>query len=181
MRRCDPSAQVVSCCKLDDHDRAPFFFYKLWWKVESWMIISRAEPLKKKKRMDPAILRAREARRQRKLEKQIRRLLKNARQLKPIDECQVPICIVDKPRYCMKKLSWLWEWSVEVTFDVGWTDLMVFRTLFSGKEHDDYLNYRRRKWKTVGFFRGTCPNSSLSKSLESCESLISTSSVKRRL
>ncbi|XP_054261851.1 39S ribosomal protein L40, mitochondrial [Macrosteles quadrilineatus] len=49
-----------------------------------------AEPLKKKKKLDPAILRAREEKKKRKLEKQIRRLEKNARQLKPLDECEVP-------------------------------------------------------------------------------------------
>ncbi|CAG0890142.1 unnamed protein product [Darwinula stevensoni] len=48
-----------------------------------------AEPLKKKKRLDPAILKAREDRRKRKIEKQIRRLEKVAQQYKPVDECEV--------------------------------------------------------------------------------------------
>ncbi|KAJ8928954.1 hypothetical protein NQ314_018406 [Rhamnusium bicolor] len=47
-----------------------------------------AEPLKKKKRLDPAIIRAREERKKKKIEKQIKRLEKNARQLKPIEECE---------------------------------------------------------------------------------------------
>lgn len=51
--------------------------------------------MKKKKRLDPAIIKAREDRRKKKLEKQIRRLEKNARQLKPIDECEVPVYLVD--------------------------------------------------------------------------------------
>ncbi|XP_069681724.1 large ribosomal subunit protein mL40 [Periplaneta americana] len=54
-----------------------------------------AEPLKKKKRIDPAIIKQREERKKRRLEKQIRRLEKNARQLKPIDELEVPLEFID--------------------------------------------------------------------------------------
>ncbi|KAL7301531.1 hypothetical protein TKK_0005963 [Trichogramma kaykai] len=54
-----------------------------------------AEPLKKKKRMDPAIIRAREERRKKKLEKFIRRLEKHAQQLKPIAEQEIPIHMKD--------------------------------------------------------------------------------------
>ncbi|XP_047034191.1 39S ribosomal protein L40, mitochondrial [Helicoverpa zea] len=54
-----------------------------------------AEPMKKKKKIDPAIVKAREDRRRKKLEKQIRRLEKNARQLKPIDEMEVPLELLD--------------------------------------------------------------------------------------
>uniref|UniRef100_A0A2R5LAE5 Large ribosomal subunit protein mL40 n=1 Tax=Ornithodoros turicata TaxID=34597 RepID=A0A2R5LAE5_9ACAR len=49
-----------------------------------------AEPLKKKKRVDPAVLRMREERRKRKLEKGIRQLKKHGKKLKPIDEMEVP-------------------------------------------------------------------------------------------
>lgn len=55
-----------------------------------------AEPLKKKKRIDPSVIKAREERRRKKLEKQIRRLEKNARQLKPIDEMEVPLVLIDE-------------------------------------------------------------------------------------
>lgn len=55
-----------------------------------------AEPLKKKKKLDPAIIKAREDRKRKKLEKQIRRLEKNARQLKPIDELEVPLHLIDE-------------------------------------------------------------------------------------
>ncbi|CAH1284945.1 unnamed protein product [Diabrotica balteata] len=54
-----------------------------------------AEPLKKKKRLDPAVVKAREERKKRKLEKQIRRLEKNARKLKPIEECEPPFEVLD--------------------------------------------------------------------------------------
>jgi large subunit ribosomal protein L40 len=54
-----------------------------------------AEPLKKKKRIDPAILKQREERKKKRLEKQIRRLERNARQLKPIDELEVPLELID--------------------------------------------------------------------------------------
>lgn len=55
-----------------------------------------AEPLKKKKKLDPQIIKQREDRRKRKLEKQIRRLEKNARQLKPIEELEVPLELIDE-------------------------------------------------------------------------------------
>lgn len=49
--------------------------------------------------MDPAIVKAREDRRRKKIEKQIRRLEKNARQLKPIEEIEPPLHILDQMRY----------------------------------------------------------------------------------
>ncbi|XP_041969686.1 39S ribosomal protein L40, mitochondrial [Aricia agestis] len=55
-----------------------------------------AEPMRKKKKMDPAIIKAREERRRKKIEKQIRRLEKNARQLKPIDEVEPPLHLLDQ-------------------------------------------------------------------------------------
>lgn len=58
-----------------------------------------AEPLKKKKKLDPAIIKQREERRRKKLEKQIRRLEKNARQLKPIEELEVPLNLIDEKKW----------------------------------------------------------------------------------
>ncbi|XP_050297064.1 39S ribosomal protein L40, mitochondrial [Anthonomus grandis grandis] len=55
-----------------------------------------AEPMKKKKRLDPAVIRAREERKKKKIEKQIRRLEKHARQLKPLSECEVPLVLLDE-------------------------------------------------------------------------------------
>lgn len=55
-----------------------------------------AEPLKKKKKIDPAVIKARDDRRKKKLEKQIRRLEKNARQMKPIDELEIPLVLIDE-------------------------------------------------------------------------------------
>lgn len=52
--------------------------------------------MKKKKKVDPQIVKAREERRRKKIEKQIRRLEKNARQLKPIDELEVPLTLIDQ-------------------------------------------------------------------------------------
>lgn len=57
-----------------------------------------AEPLKKKKKMDPAIIKAREDRRRKKLEKQIRRLEKLARQLKPIEDLETPLTLIDEQK-----------------------------------------------------------------------------------
>lgn len=48
-----------------------------------------AEPLKKKKRLDPAILRMREERKKRRIEKGIRQLKKHAKKYKPIEEAEV--------------------------------------------------------------------------------------------
>ncbi|KAG8230971.1 hypothetical protein J437_LFUL003929 [Ladona fulva] len=64
-----------------------------------------AEPLKKKKRIDPQILKQREERKKRRLEKQIRRLEKNARQFKPIDELEVPLKLIDERELRTRNLS----------------------------------------------------------------------------
>ncbi|XP_076283924.1 mitochondrial ribosomal protein L40 [Lasioglossum baleicum] len=53
-------------------------------------------PVKKKRRLDPAIMRAREDRKKRKLEKQIRRLEKNAKQMKPIIEVEVAADLIEQ-------------------------------------------------------------------------------------
>lgn len=58
-----------------------------------------AEPLKKKKKLDPQVIKQREERKRKKIEKQIRRLEKNARQLKPIDELEVPLNLLDEQKY----------------------------------------------------------------------------------
>ncbi|XP_055604246.1 39S ribosomal protein L40, mitochondrial [Uranotaenia lowii] len=55
-----------------------------------------AEPLKKKKKIDPQVLKAREDRKRKRLEKQIRRLEKNARQLKPVEDLEVPMELLDQ-------------------------------------------------------------------------------------
>ncbi|KAG7173864.1 39S ribosomal protein L40, mitochondrial-like [Homarus americanus] len=55
-----------------------------------------AEPLKKKKKLDPQLVRQKEERRKRKIEKAIRRLEKNAGQLKPVDELEVPPAILQE-------------------------------------------------------------------------------------
>ncbi|KAG0710380.1 39S ribosomal protein L40, mitochondrial [Chionoecetes opilio] len=55
-----------------------------------------AEPLKKKKKMDPMIVRAKEEKKKKKIEKMIKRLEKNAGQLKPIDELEVPHAVVQQ-------------------------------------------------------------------------------------
>jgi large subunit ribosomal protein L40 len=64
-----------------------------------------AEPLKKKKKLDPQIIKQREERRRKKLEKQIKRLERNARQLKPIDELEVPLTLLDEKKSVIRSLS----------------------------------------------------------------------------
>ncbi|EDV49530.1 39S ribosomal protein L40, mitochondrial [Drosophila erecta] len=64
-----------------------------------------AEPLKKKKKLDPQIVKQREDRKKKKIEKQIRRLEKNARQLKPVEELEVPLELIDEKNKRQRKLA----------------------------------------------------------------------------
>ncbi|KAH8414118.1 hypothetical protein KR222_007569, partial [Zaprionus bogoriensis] len=64
-----------------------------------------AEPLKKKKKIDPQVIKQREDRKKKKIEKQIRRLEKNARQLKPVEELEVPLELVDNKAQRQRKLA----------------------------------------------------------------------------
>ncbi len=57
------------------------------------VLIFRAEPMKKKKKMDPQILKAREERKKKRIEKSIKKLEKNAKQLKPIEEIDLSISL----------------------------------------------------------------------------------------
>jgi len=61
--------------------------------------LCRAEPLKKKKRADPNLTKARADKRKRKIEKQIRRLEKNEGQLKPIEEAEVSLQLRNELKY----------------------------------------------------------------------------------
>ncbi|KAK8722221.1 hypothetical protein OTU49_012331 [Cherax quadricarinatus] len=54
------------------------------------------EPLKKKKKLDPMLVRHKEERRKKKIEKAIRRLEKNAGQLKPLEELEVPRTVLQE-------------------------------------------------------------------------------------
>lgn len=45
--------------------------------------------------MDPAIIKAREERKKKKIEKQIKKLEKSARQLKPIEELEIPLVLLE--------------------------------------------------------------------------------------
>ncbi|XP_011863660.1 PREDICTED: 39S ribosomal protein L40, mitochondrial [Vollenhovia emeryi] len=71
------------------------------------------EPLKKKKRLDPAIIRAREERKKKKIEKQIRRLQKQVKQLKPISELEVPSKLIDEKEQRLRKLPPISEEEAE--------------------------------------------------------------------
>lgn len=54
------------------------------------------EPLKKRKKLDPGALKAKEEKRKRKIEKEIKRLSKFSLTLKPIEELQLPLHIQDQ-------------------------------------------------------------------------------------
>lgn len=49
--------------------------------------------MKKKKKLDPAIIKAREEKKRKRLEKTIKRLEKGAKQLKPVEEIQLSIAL----------------------------------------------------------------------------------------
>ncbi|OUC45370.1 hypothetical protein D917_08496, partial [Trichinella nativa] len=67
--------------------RIPQMHFALRYFHSSPML--NAEPLKKKKRIDPAIIRGRLERKKKKIEKSIRLLLKQSKKLKPIEELTV--------------------------------------------------------------------------------------------
>ncbi|XP_012139109.2 mitochondrial ribosomal protein L40 isoform X1 [Megachile rotundata] len=69
------------------------YIHPLYFRATSVLL---AEPLRKKKRIDPAILRAREEKRKKKLEKQIRRLEKRSGIMKPIMEIDVQAELANK-------------------------------------------------------------------------------------
>lgn len=48
--------------------------------------------------MDPAVIKAREEKKKRKIEKSIRRLEKNAKELKPIEELGIPLVLAKEKR-----------------------------------------------------------------------------------
>ncbi|XP_065559751.1 large ribosomal subunit protein mL40-like isoform X2 [Artemia franciscana] len=52
-----------------------------------------AEPMKKKKKMDPSIIRHREQRKMKRIERSIRKLERVERPLKPLDETQIPLSL----------------------------------------------------------------------------------------
>ncbi|XP_003381829.1 WD repeat domain phosphoinositide-interacting protein 4 [Trichinella spiralis] len=64
-----------------------------------------AEPLKKKKRIDPAIIRGRLERKKKKIEKSIRLLLKQSKKLKPIEELTVENKVKDNIQYQTKQYN----------------------------------------------------------------------------
>lgn len=77
-----------------------------------------AEPLKKKKKLDPQIIKQREDRRRKKLEKQIRRLEKNARQLKPIEELEVPLELIDEKELVERNFNCCFSYNSVVSLFV---------------------------------------------------------------
>ncbi|XKL63177.1 hypothetical protein PGB90_005541 [Kerria lacca] len=56
-----------------------------------------AQPMKKKKKTDPNILKLRTERKRKRLWKEIKRLTKQQKQLKPLDEIEVPYHLSDEP------------------------------------------------------------------------------------
>ena len=55
--------------------------------------------MKKKKKLDPALVRAREERKRKRLEKTIKKLEKSTKQLKPLEETQLPLFLKNEAMY----------------------------------------------------------------------------------
>lgn len=55
--------------------------------------------MKKKKKTDPNILKLRTERKRKRLWKEIKRLTKQQKQLKPLDEIEVPYHLSDEPEF----------------------------------------------------------------------------------
>ncbi|XP_029167604.1 39S ribosomal protein L40, mitochondrial [Nylanderia fulva] len=115
----------------------------LYFRVSSTLL---GEPLKKKKRLDPAIIRAREDRRKRKLEKQIRRLEKVAKQLKPIAEIEVPYKFKDEKVQRLRQLPSLSKEETEsrILLQKEWTKYKTQQHLADIQIMDSILYSQQR-------------------------------------
>lgn len=58
----------------------------------------RAEPMKKRKKADPALTKLRDDRKRKRLWRDVKRLMRLQNQLKPLDELEVPYSLVDEPQ-----------------------------------------------------------------------------------
>ncbi|KRX44416.1 WD repeat domain phosphoinositide-interacting protein 3, partial [Trichinella sp. T8] len=83
--------------------RIPQMHFALRYFHSSPML--NAEPLKKKKRIDPAIIRGRLERKKKKIEKSIRLLLKQSKKLKPIEELTVENKVKDNIQHYIRPKS----------------------------------------------------------------------------
>lgn len=92
----------------------------LYFRVSGALL---GEPLKRKKKLDPAIIKQREDRRKRKIEKQIRRLEKHTKQIKPISEMEVPLKLIDEREQRLRDLPPLSEEEAEsrILLQKEWT------------------------------------------------------------
>ncbi|CRL07023.1 CLUMA_CG019971, isoform A [Clunio marinus] len=112
-----------------------------------------AEPLKKKKKLDPAVVRAREDRKRKKLEKQIRRLEKNSRQLKPIDELEVPFTLIDEKEERTRKLPQISEQEQErrIVLLNKWAHYRLQESLKDLKIVDKMMNAQMKALQELRF------------------------------
>ncbi|VVC32031.1 Ribosomal protein L28/L40, mitochondrial [Cinara cedri] len=92
-----------------------------------------AEPLKKKKRLDPQILKAREDRKRKKIEKSIRKLEKVAKTFKPIDEVQLMALLSNEKNIRQRP-------AVEHTVDQLENRLSLVKQWAKHKHDEHYFN-----------------------------------------
>ncbi|KAL1461525.1 hypothetical protein WDU94_013412 [Cyamophila willieti] len=105
-----------------------------------------AEPMKKKKRVDPALVKSREDRRKKKMEKEIKKLKKNAQQLKPIDDLEVPYALIAQKHIRTRPEPQLSEEVIESRADLlkEWT---LYRSRETQKDYKliDKLVYSQQR------------------------------------
>ncbi|XP_043255194.1 39S ribosomal protein L40, mitochondrial isoform X2 [Colletes gigas] len=102
--------------------------YPLYFRVTDMLL---GEPLKKKRRLDPSIIRAREERKKKKLEKQIRRLQRHVKQLKPLNEINVPTELIEQKEERSRPLTPL---SIQ---EIERRSLLI----------KEWSKYKHREWK----------------------------------
>ncbi|EZA57866.1 hypothetical protein DMN91_002756 [Ooceraea biroi] len=115
----------------------------LYFRVSDALL---GEPLKKKKRIDPMIIKAREERRKKRLEKQIKRLEKYVKQLKPIDEVEVPLKLMDEKEQRLRKPPSLSEEEMEsrIILQKEWTRYK-YRQYLEDAQAIDSILYSQQK------------------------------------
>lgn len=115
----------------------------LYFRVSSALL---GEPLKKKKRIDPAIIKRREERKKKKMEKQIRRLQKLAKQLKPISELEVPQKLINEKEQRLRKIPPISEEETEsrILLIKEWNKYKTQQHLANVQELDSIL-YSQQK------------------------------------
>uniref|UniRef100_T1J6N9 Large ribosomal subunit protein mL40 n=1 Tax=Strigamia maritima TaxID=126957 RepID=T1J6N9_STRMM len=104
------------CCDKQIHTQNPLYF-------QATQILS-AEPMKKKKRVDPMLLKKREERRVKKIEKQIKILSRHEKQPKPVEELELDRKLIEEKEVRARVVPPLLDEEVKrrITLKREWSD-----------------------------------------------------------